>query len=68
MLRLVFGPVVLGDDVTDLISVPAEALPGEYVLALGVVKPDSVRFIVQLGIQGRAADGWYPLSKLIVAK
>jgi hypothetical protein len=59
------GPVA---EVADRVHVPVDVPPGEYTLAMGVVGPDTLRPVVQLGIQGRAADGWYPLSKLVIAR
>jgi hypothetical protein len=57
------GDVVI---VSDPLAVPADLPAGEYQLSLAVVAEDSPRPVVQLGIEGRAADGWYPLSQLRV--
>ncbi len=40
--------------------------PGKYRLSIAIVDGSSSP-VVRLGIKGRAADGWYPLSKLRVA-
>jgi hypothetical protein len=54
-------------DVSDHIALPADLPAGEYVLSLAVVGEDE-KPLVRLGIKGRAEDGWYPLSKLRIAK
>mgnify|MGYP005844739123 CR=1 FL=1 len=59
------GPVYR---VADRVPLPADLPPGAYTLALAVVEGEKFTPVVQLGIQGRAPDGWYPLSKLQVAK
>ncbi len=48
------------------LPVPADAPPGEYALAVAVVGVDMERPVIRLGITGRAADGWYPVSRLKV--
>ncbi|MGQ9573827.1 MAG: DUF4832 domain-containing protein [Thermoguttaceae bacterium] len=53
-------------DVEDAIPVPGDLPPGQYTLSLAVVGQQSEKPVVQLGIKGRAEDGWYPLSKLLV--
>ncbi len=52
--------------VADEILLPSNLPPGEYELALAVVGEVSEQPVVQLGIQGRATDGWYPLSRIRV--
>jgi hypothetical protein len=49
-------------DVADAIPLPTDLPIGRYTLSIAVVGVDSERPIVQLGIKGRADDGWYPLS------
>jgi hypothetical protein len=58
------GPVY---DATDMIRLPAELPAGTYELAIAVVHPETKLPVVQLGIQARADDGWYPLSRVTVA-
>jgi hypothetical protein len=53
-------------DVADSIVLPQDIPVGEYALSIGVVGADTTRPVVQLGIQGRDRDGWYPLSKIRV--
>ncbi len=52
--------------VTDTVKLPPELPPGRYSLSVGVVEPTSQRPVVQLGIEGRDRDGWYPVSQLTV--
>lgn len=59
------GPTV---DVGDAIALPADLPAGKLTLSIGVVGENSDKPLVRLGIQGRAADGWYPLSTLKVGK
>jgi hypothetical protein len=56
------GPVY---DVQDVISLPNDLRPGAYSLSIGIVGQQDAP-VVQLGIKGRADDGWYPLSRLTV--
>ncbi len=55
-------------DVADTIHIPENMSPGEYVLSIGVVDVNAEEPVVQLGIQGRAKDGWYPLSQVRIGK
>ena len=67
-------------DVADTISLPKDVTPGQYQLSLGVVGAfhrrdtedaaphEQARPLVQLGIEGRDKDGWYPVSKLVVTR
>ena len=59
------GPIA---DVADAIRLPDDLPPGEYRLEIAVVGEDSETPVVRIGIKGRAADGWYPLSRITVAK
>ena len=54
--------------VDDTIALPADTPTGEYTLALAVVGEQTTTPVVQLGIAGRAADGWYPLSTIRVVR
>jgi hypothetical protein len=56
-------------NVYDSIKLPGDLKPGKYKLSLAIVgttseKGGSDRPVVQLGIKGRADDGWYPLSEI----
>jgi len=59
------GPVVR---VADAIPLAGDLVPGVYDLAVGVIADDPPRPVVRLGIQGRDAEGWYPLSRFKVVK
>jgi hypothetical protein len=52
--------------VWDRVGIPGDLPAGTYVLSIAVVESGSVKPVVRLGIQGRATDGWYPLSTLTV--
>jgi uncharacterized membrane protein len=52
--------------VTDRVTVPKDMRGGEYDLAIGIIGENSTEPVVRLAIKGRTADGWYPLSKLMV--
>jgi len=54
--------------VTDSVALPRDLEPGEYVLSLAVVGQKTDSPAVRLAIQGRADDGWYPLSKVQVTR
>jgi hypothetical protein len=54
--------------VDDAISLPDDLPAGQYTLAVAIVAADTEAPVVRLGIEGRADDGWYPLSKLQVTK
>ncbi len=59
------GPLVTE---SDEIRSPPELAPGHYELALAIVPPDSERPAIRLAIEGRSADGWYPLSRIEVTR
>ncbi len=46
------------------LKVPARVSKGRYQLAFGVVDPNSQVPVVRLAIEGRDAEGWYPLSRV----
>ncbi len=52
--------------VTDRVTIPPGTPAGHYTLAIAVVDPASGKPVVQLGIEGRRQDGWYPLSRVTV--
>lgn len=45
-------------------ALPAGLTPGRYEIAIGVVEPQGDEPAVRLAIEGRDAQGWYPLSSL----
>lgn len=53
-------------DVADAVRLPKDLVPGSYALAISVVGEKDEDPVVQLGIEGRDDDGWYPLSTLVV--
>jgi hypothetical protein len=53
-------------DVAERVTLPRDLPAGVYDLSLGIVGENSTEPVVRLAIRGRAADGWYPLSKLTV--
>ncbi len=55
-------------DVADAISLPEDLSPGIYTLSIAVVGEKGIEPVVQLGIEGRADDGWYPLSTMTVTR
>ena len=55
-------------DVDDTIVLPKDIPAGEYALSVGVVGVDATQPVIQLGIEGRDDDGWYPVSKVEVAR
>jgi hypothetical protein len=48
----------------DTVSVPADLPAGEYALSLALVDPATRKPAIRLAIEGRDADGWYPLGKI----
>jgi uncharacterized membrane protein len=52
--------------VTPTVTLPAGLTPGTYTVALGIVDPTTMKPVVQLAIQGRDANGWYPLGTVSV--
>jgi hypothetical protein len=56
------------NQVSDTLALPADLSAGQYTLSLAVVESEAAVPVVRLGIQGRAEDGWYPLSKIQVVK
>jgi hypothetical protein len=50
---------------TDTLTLPANLGPGGYVLDVGILGPDGSPAI-DLAIEGRLPDGWYPLSVIQV--
>ena len=55
-------------EVRDAVSMPSDLAPGEYSLSVAVVGEKSEEPVVRLGIEGRADDGWYPLSSVRVSR
>jgi hypothetical protein len=48
------------------LQLPANLPPGDHQLSVGVVDPADQLPAVRLAVEGRDADGWYPLSTLTV--
>ena len=42
--------------------------PGTYKLSIAVVGEEDTEPVVQLGIEGRSKDGWYPLSTMTISR
>ncbi len=55
-------------DVPDRIALPADIPAGRHRLSIAVIGEETLTPTVRLGIQGRAENGWYPLSSLDVTK
>ncbi|MCC6898617.1 MAG: DUF4832 domain-containing protein [Polyangiaceae bacterium] len=51
--------------VTDSFALPPTVTPGEWTLAVGVTGTPGVPML-RLAIDGRDAEGWYPVSELLV--
>lgn len=54
--------------VEDTVTVPRDLTPGEYELSVAVVDPVTGAPAIRLAIAGRREDGWYPVSRIVVAK
>jgi Domain of unknown function (DUF4832) len=55
-------------DVAESIQLPDDLLLGTYTLSVAVVNEESSEPVVQLGIEGRAKDGWYSLSTMTISR
>jgi len=55
-------------EVADSIRLPDDLAPGAYTLSIAVVGEHDTEPVVQLGIEGRGGDGWYPLSAVTVSR
>jgi Domain of unknown function (DUF4832)/Beta-galactosidase len=55
-------------EVADTIQLPDDLSPGTYTLSIAVVGEKDNNPIVQLGIEGRAKDDWYPLSTMTISR
>ena len=49
------------------LTLPPEAERGDYELSIGLLNPHFRKPQIKLAIEGRDADGWYPLSRVSVA-
>ena len=58
------APVAVADE----IALPRDLAAGRHRLLLGVVGEGGERPAVRLGIAGRDADGWYPLSTVEIRR
>jgi hypothetical protein len=57
-----------GDNLYDAaVTIPADTPPGDYDLCLAILGDREDEPKVQLAIEGRRADGWYPLGRVKVA-
>ncbi len=52
--------------VTPSVTLPADLAAGTYTIAIGIVNPTTMLPDIQLAIQGRDANGWYPLGTVSV--
>jgi len=52
--------------VTPSVTLPASLTPGTYTIAIGIVNPTTMLPDIQLAIQGRDSNGWYPLGTVSV--
>ncbi len=50
-------------DIADTIALPKDIPAGGYTVSVGVVGVVTAQAVVQLGIQGRDEDGWYPVAE-----
>jgi hypothetical protein len=56
-----------GDIVFDgAVFVPVDMPEGEYEFAVAILDPRTRKPNIKLAIEGRAADGWYPMGKITV--
>ena len=51
--------------VSDSFVLPPTVTPGKWALALGITGTSGVPML-RLAIEGRDAEGWYPVSELLV--
>lgn len=54
--------------VNDAIELPQDMAPGECALAVGIVGIENEMPAVRLAIEGRDAEGWYPVGRLTLGK
>ncbi len=54
--------------ITASLKLPPDAPSTQYELALAIVDPDTKQPAIRLAIEGRAEDGWYPLSRIDVGQ
>jgi hypothetical protein len=59
------GPI---NEVAETIQLPKDLPSGTFTLSIAVVGKVAKEPVVQLGIKGRDKDGWYPLSKIAIAR
>ncbi|MFV1969204.1 MAG: DUF4832 domain-containing protein [Pirellulaceae bacterium] len=55
-------------DVADSIRLPDDLSPGTYKLSIAVVGENDTEPVVQLGVEGRDKDDWYPLSTMTLSR
>ena len=54
--------------VSSALPLDGDLSPGTYELAVAVVDPNTEQPAMRLAVEGRAEDGWYPVSKLEVTE
>ena len=54
--------------IADKVTLPKDMPKGQYDLAVGIIGDNATEPVIRLAIKGRAADGWYPLSKLTISE
>lgn len=59
------GPI---NEVAETIHLPEDLPSGTYTLSIGIIGEDNTEPVVQLGIEGRSDDGWYPLSNIAISR
>ena len=55
------------NEVAETIPLPDDLPSGTFTLSIAVVGDDKTP-VVQLGIEGRDKDGWYPLSRITISR
>ena len=53
---------------TESLKLPEDFKPGRYEIALAILDPNTRKPVIHLAIDGRADDGWYPLSQIELAE
>jgi len=53
--------------IVDKLQIPLHLAPGEYTLAVGIVRAEDNVPVIRLAIKGQAEDGWYPISSVRIA-
>jgi hypothetical protein len=53
-------------DVEDVVVVPADVPPTRYNLDVAILSEDGESAYLELGIAGKRADKWYPISNVTI--